>query len=388
MRKAEKLPGALILHCLLKYGMSKIYDVCIQGDGAVGRVLALLLAKERLKVALVAPAEVARPADIRAYALNSASRHLLDSLRVWPDPLFATSISAMQVWGDDGGKLEFSAQAASQDALAWIVDVAHIEAKLLQACNYQSLIETVQEPCAAPLTIVCEGQKSSARNKLGVLWSVKPYAQKAIAARLTSSQPHGGHARQWFAGDGEVLALLPMGGSSGSSLALVWSVHEDHAALLANMAPDEFCKAVFDATQASAGALQLTSGQASWPLGVGSAEKWTGAGWALAGDAAHSVHPLAGQGLNLGLADAACLASVLAGREYWRSLGDEKLLRRYERSRKADVAAVSAVTDGLQNLFAQSAAPVQAVRNWGMNGLAASQPLKNWLVSRAAGITL
>ncbi len=370
--------------------MSKFYDVCIQGDGAVGRVLALLLAKERLKVALVAPAAAPGTADIRAYALNSASRHLLDSLRVWPDPLFATPLSAMQVWGDDGGQLEFNAQAAGQDALAWIVDVAQFQVQLLQACSYQSLIETVHQPCPAPLTIVCEGQKSSARQKLGVQWSTKPYAQKAIAARLTSSLPHGGHARQWFAG-GEVLALLPMGGSSSNSLALVWSVHDEHATMLASMAPDEFCKAVLDATQARAGALQLTSGQACWPLVLGSAERWTGPGWALAGDAAHSVHPLAGQGLNLGLADAACLASVLAGREYWRGLGDEKLLRRYERARKADVAAVSAITDGLQNLFAQSAAPVQAARNWGMNGLdglAVSQPLKNWLVSRAAGVAL
>ena len=87
----------------------------------------------------------------------------------------------------------------------------------------------------------------------------------------------------------------------------------------------------------------------------------------------------------MGLADAACLATTLAGREYWRGLGDEKLLRRYERARKADVAAVSAVTDGLQNLFAQSAGPVQSMRNWGMDGLAASSWLKNWLVNRAAG---
>jgi 2-polyprenyl-6-methoxyphenol hydroxylase-like FAD-dependent oxidoreductase len=97
------------------------------------------------------------------------------------------------------------------------------------------------------------------------------------------------------------------------------------------------------------------------------------------------VHPLAGQGLNLGLADAATLHQVLAGREYWRNLGDEKLLRRYERSRKAEVAAVGAVTNGLQLLFAQSQPGWQSVRNWGMNGFAASTPLKNWLIKRAAG---
>jgi 2-polyprenyl-6-methoxyphenol hydroxylase-like FAD-dependent oxidoreductase len=98
------------------------------------------------------------------------------------------------------------------------------------------------------------------------------------------------------------------------------------------------------------------------------------------------VHPLAGQGLNLGLADAAGLAAVIHGREYWRGLGDEKLLRRYERSRKADVAAMGAVTDGLHGLFAQSDARWQALRNWGMKGFARSGPLKEWVTRQAMGL--
>ena len=369
----------------------------------VGRATALLLAKERLKVALVVPHAhkpvqdtLAAPQDIRAYALNSASKNLLQSLRVWPDESFATPVNAMQVWGDDGGKLEFNPVTSTQEALTWIVDVPQIEARLLQACSYQSLLETVTESelvnISAPLTIICEGQKSSSRGNVNTQWTRKPYAQQAIAARFTSSLPHGGCARQWFA-NGEVLALLPMGGAEGNSLALVWSVSDDHAKLLEQLPPEEFCAELSSACQtnggqSSVGALQLTSARASWPLALSSADRWVGPGWALAGDAAHTVHPLAGQGLNLGLADAACLTSVLAKREYWRSLGDEKLLRRYERARKADVAAVSAVTDGLQNLFAQTAPGWQTARNWGMNGLASSGPLKNWLARRAAGQAL
>ena len=367
--------------------MSKTFDVCIQGDGVVGRVLALLLARERLKVALVGPVPVLRPTDVRAYALNSTSKQLLESLRVWPAELFATPVATMQVSGDDGGKLEFSAQAAGHDALTWIVDVPQLQAQLLQACSYQSLIETVHAPVAAPLTIVCEGQKSSSRDRLSRQWTSRPYAQQAIAARLTSSTAHAGIARQWFA-NGEVLALLPMGGAQGNSLALVWSVQDEHAALLDDLSPEAFCAAVVEASQGAAGALQLTSPKASWPLALGNAAHWVGPGWALAGDAAHTVHPLAGQGLNLGLADAASLAGVLSGREYWRGLGDEKLLRRYERARKADIATISAVTDGLQSLFAQPATFVQTARNWGMNAVAFNQPLKNWLVSRATGTPL
>ncbi len=365
--------------------MSKIFDVCISGDGVVGRTLALLLAKERLKVALVSRSKDLAPADIRAYALNSASKQLLELLRVWPDATFATPVQKMQVWGDDGGAVDFTAQASGQEALTWIVDVPQLESQLLQACSYQSLIETVSAPVTAPLSIICEGQKSSSRSDLGAEWTRKPYAQKAIAARLESDLPHGGAARQWFGQHGEVLALLPMGGSLGNSVALVWSVSDDRTALLENLPPEEFCAALGVACQHSVGQLQLTSQRASWPLALGSADRWVGPGWALAGDAAHTVHPLAGQGLNLGLADAASLCRVLSSREYWRSLGDEKLLRRYERSRKAEVATVGAVTDGLQRLFALQPTAWQSARNWGMNGFAASAPLKNWLIKRAAG---
>ena len=365
--------------------MTKLFDVCIRGDGAVGRTLALLLAKERLKVALVSQATLAPPADVRAYALNGTSKQLLESLRVWPGESFATPVQKMQVWGDAGGAVDFTAQASGQEALTWIVDVPQLQSQLLQACNFQSLIETVSAPAAASLNIICEGQKSSSRSDLGTQWSHKPYAQKAVAARLETDLPHGGIARQWFAGHGEVLALLPMGGSHGNSVALVWSVSDERAAMLENLSTEAFCAQLADACQHSLGHMRLTSERASWPLALGNADRWVGPGWALAGDAAHTVHPLAGQGLNLGLADAADLCQVLANREYWRGLGDEKLLRKYERSRKAEVAAVSAVTDTLQRLFAQSGSAWQSARNWGMNGFAASPPLKNWLAKRAAG---
>lgn len=379
---------AAILHCLLKWVMSKSFDVCIRGDGVVGRVLALLLAKERLKVALVAPPGKPSAVDIRAYALNSASKKLLEGLRVWPDASFATPVQHMEVWGDNGASVGFNAVEAGQEALTWIVDVPQLELHLLQACSFQGHIETVTKAVNAPLSIVCEGQKSSSRNDIGAQWTRKPYARKAIAARLESDLPHRGRARQWFTDLGEVLALLPIGGIQGNSLALVWSVTDEHAAKLEKLPPKEFCTALSQACKFntdSLGQMRLISERTAWPLALGSVDRWVGPGWALAGDAAHTVHPLAGQGLNLGLADASGLANVLAGREYWRDLGDERLLRRYERARKAEVAAVSAVTDGLQTLFAQTQPGWQTLRNWGMNGFAASQPLKNWLTNRAAG---
>ena len=370
--------------------MSKSFDVCIRGGGVVGRTLALLLARERLRVALVAPApSQAAASDVRAYALNGASRRVLEGLRAWPDAALATPVTHMRVWGDDGGALNFNvpvaASGASPAALAWIVDVPALEQQLHEACRYQGQIEILDAPATAALTVICEGQKSHSRSEFATGWSHKPYPQKAIAARLHTELAHHGVARQWFSG-GDILALLPMEGPNGNSVALVWSVSAARADVLENMSLDAFCAELHSLCGLETGALRLSSDRSSWPLALSQADHWVGPGWALAGDAAHTVHPLAGQGLNLGLADAACLASVIAAREYWRGLGDEKLLRRYERARKGDTAAVGAVTDGLHNLFAQQSAPWQALRNWGMKGFAASTPLKNWLAQRAAGL--
>ena len=368
--------------------MSQQFDVCIRGGGVVGRTLALLLARERLKVALVASPDHGSHEDVRAYAINSASKSLLESLRAWPEEPFVTPVLEMQVWGaggsDAGTRLDFSAQSVAQPALAWIVDVPALEQRLGEAVRFQSHIDVVQTPVKAALQVVCEGQKSTSRNEFGASWTVKPYAQSAIAARLTSRQPHGGVARQWFK-NGDILALLPMSGAQGNTVALVWSVSTERADALEKMSADDFCAALQADCGDTPGALSLSSERASWPLSLSNADRWVGPGWALAGDAAHTVHPLAGQGLNLGLADAAALSVVLAQREYWRGLGDEKLLRRYERQRKADVAAMGAVTDGLHGLFAHTDARLQALRQWGMAGFARSGPLKAWLVRQAMG---
>lgn len=380
--------------------MTKSFDVCIWGDGVVGRTLALQLAQARLRVALVSrPDSPPLVSDVRAYALNGASQRQLQSLRAWPDLQHATPVRAMEVWGDDGGYIDFQAHqqgdAPARDALAWIVDVPALEDQLAQAIRYQPQIETLAadtataQPVKASLRVICEGQYSAGRASLPVQHDVKSYGQRAIAARLESTLPHHGSARQWFTG-GEILALLPIGGEKAHGLALVWSVSDERAAALQQMPDAEFCAALQSVCGSVGGSFRLTSERACWPLTLSSAQRWVGSGWALAGDAAHTIHPLAGQGLNLGLADAACLVNVLAGREYWRELGDERLLRRYERARKSNVVAMGAVTDGLHSLFGYDDAllsgPLQALRNWGMNSVAMSNPLKRWVAKRAAGI--
>jgi 2-polyprenyl-6-methoxyphenol hydroxylase-like FAD-dependent oxidoreductase len=367
--------------------MPQHFDVCIRGAGVVGRTLALLLAKERLRVALVEEHAVPdAAAGLRAYALNAASRQLLESLRVWPAETLATPVSDIQVWNSAAPQpqLEFSAASIDQAALAWIVDVPALERLLADAARFQPQIEVVGSPVEASLQVVCEGSHSRSRSEFGVTWESHSYAQRAISARLESTQPHLGIARQWFS-HGEVLALLPTGGAHASSLALVWSVSLERADALKKLSAEEFSAALQASCGTLHGKLSLTSERASWPLAFSSAQRWVGPGWALAGDAAHNIHPLAGQGLNLGLADVSGLASVLAAREYWRSAGDEKLLRRYERARKADVAAMGWLTDQLHGLFAHTDARWQSLTHWGLRGFARSGPLKSWAIRQATG---
>ena len=376
--------------------MAQPFDICIRGAGIVGRTLALLLARDRLRVALVSdalpPALVADPApaaDVRAYALNTASHTLLESLRCWPDAEHATAVHQMHVWGDKGGEVTFTASQQGAPALAWIVDVPALEARLGEAVRYQPMIEVVESPVHAALTVVCEGKASATRAELGVKFDRMPYHQQAIATRLQCEKPHGQTARQWFA-DGEILAFLPMQGEAGNSVAVVWSVQEDRASALQALPPEEFCAALQEASHGALGALTLDGPRGAWPLHKAQAQRWTGSrdqrAWVLAGDAAHTVHPLAGQGLNLGLGDAATLAQVLHGRDYWRSVGDVKLLRQYERARKTALMAVGGATDGLQLLFARSDATTQGLRNWGMQGFERSGWVKTWVARQAMGL--
>lgn len=372
--------------------MAKPFDVCIRGAGIVGRTLALHLANQRLRVALTTPAaataDTPPPTDVRAYALNQASRDLLEGIRCWPDEANATPILSMQVAGDSGGYVSFSAAAQGVSALNWIVDVPALEARLEEAVRFQPLIETLDMPPTAALTVVCEGKASQTRAELGVEFALTPYGQWAVATRVKCSEPHGQVARQWFAG-GEVLAFLPLGGAQGNLCAIVWSVSPERAKTLQSMSADAFCAELQSASHQALGPLTLASARSSWPLQQAQAKRWCGVGpsgpWVLAGDAAHNVHPLAGQGLNLGLGDVAELSRTLDTRPYWRSVGDAKLLRAYERARRADFAVISQAGDSLQQLFFHQHPALQALRNWGMNQFERSGPIKHWVAQRAMG---
>jgi len=365
----------------------KHVDVLVRGAGIVGRSLALSLARGGLQVALLGD-DPTRPAgpDVRAYALNAASVGLLQSLKVWDalPPHAATPVHEMHVAGDaPGAHIEFSAWEQQVRELAWIVDAAALERELASAIRFAPHIQTVTTAVDAPLVALCEGKASAAREALGVRFERHDYGHRAIAARLTASRPHANQAWQWFRSP-DVLALLPFDTPQpGNSYGLVWSLPETRAQELLGLDDAAFEQALADATGGAAGRLALGSPRAGWPLMLGRASAWCGPGWALLGDAAHVVHPLAGQGLNLGLADVIALSKVLAAREPWRALGDEKLLRRYARERAVPTWAMSQVTDGLLRLFAQEQPALRELRNRGMDLVNHLHPLKRWLTARA-----
>lgn len=378
------------------------YDICIRGAGIVGRTLALMLARERFRVALVAsPSPASALPDVRAYSLNERAVALLDALRCWPPAPAVTPVHRMQVWGDDGGQLQFDATDLGQGPLNWMVDVPVLEERLAQAVAFQPQIETLAEPASAPLTVICEGRASQTRASLGVEFEVHPYPHHALAARLHTERPHEGVARQWFrmgpapsanGPRGEVLALLPLGGENGQEVALVWSVDPGRAQELLAMPADLFALELQAACGAALGPMQLVSERALWPLQQARASRWIGhlpgtgrQAFALAGDAAHAMHPLAGQGLNVGLADVAELVDVLRQRESFRELSDLRLLRRYERARQADVMAMGCVTEGLQRLFAKPDPLMTPLRNWGLKAFDHSGALKHWITRQAMG---
>lgn len=364
--------------------------------------LALSLSAEGWRVAWARAEPSVQPAqaDVRTYALNARAIALLERLRIWPAlRAWSAPVHEMAVQGDKGGQLSFSAWQQCVGELAWIVDAAELERLLGEAMRFAPRVTVVppvqgmHSPVPAALLAICEGKHSSTRAALGVGFERQPYGHWGVAARLKASRAHHGVARQWFRSP-DILALLPFNHPDpDASYGLVWSVPQSRAQALLALTAADFESALQDAIAQSApgaldvvGELSLSSAVAAWPLALAQAQRWSGPGWVLVGDAAHQMHPLAGQGLNLGLADVDTLVAVLRQArtdEPWRTPGDERTLRRYARQREWPTKAMAGVTDGLLRLFADERAPVRELRNAGMSLVGRLGPVKSWLIGRA-----
>jgi ubiquinone biosynthesis UbiH/UbiF/VisC/COQ6 family hydroxylase len=367
------------------------YDVIIVGAGLVGAAFALALQGSGLRVALVegrAPTPLPQDEswDSRIYAISPASVDFLSGLGIWNNlpPARMQRVEAMHIVGDNGvASLDFSAYETGVAELAYIVESRLMQSALWQALRDTSGVTVVcPAECAglniaedgatltlsdgqtlsARLIVGADGARSWVRSQAGIEAQDKDYRQSGVVANFAAEKPHGGIARQWFRPDG-ILAYLPL---PGNRISIVWSTHTDHAQELLALPAAEFCAEVAQASQSALGELALLTPPAAFPLHLIRVARIAAPRVALIGDAAHQVHPLAGQGVNLGFGDARALAETLKSRGP-RDCGDALLLRRCERARKEEIVAMQSVTDGLKELFGKQNAAVGALRNVGLS---------------------
>ncbi len=383
------------------------FDIAVIGGGLVGKTAALALTQGGRRVALLAqpcaPLPEGAAFDARVYALSASSQALLERLRVWQalDLSRLAPVYDMRVFGDAAAELHFSAFQASVPQLAWIAESSLIERALDSALRFQpnlTWLDTraqgldVKAGAAtiglanggvleADLVVGADGAHSWVRAQIGSKVERRDYKQTGVVANFGAERPHGDTAYQWFK-DGEIIALLPL---PDGHVSLVWSARTEHARELMELDPAQLAAEVERVTQGTLGALECVTPAKGFPLALQTVDRLIAPRVALVGDAAHLIHPLAGQGMNLGLRDVAALADVVAKKEAFRDLGDTVLLRRYERARREDIRALMIATDGLQKLFAVPGTIARAVRNSGMAFVGAQPLLKRWLVSAALG---
>ena len=420
---------------------ASVFDVAVVGRAAVGLAAGLALARAGLRVAMVGPevpgTESARSApgqpgaagfvaasphsaddwDNRVFALSPSSRALLESLGAWQamDADRIAPVHDMRIWpqaAPSGGltpkALHFSAWQARIDALAWIVENRNLTRALAQACRFAgfatfdsplSALDLDGDPAAARLSLAdartlkarlvvgADGANSRVRELAGIAGSLTDYPQRAVVGNFSTTLPHRDCAYQWF-GEHGILALLPL---PGQRCSIVWSAPNALADELLALEPQDLAGRVEAVSGDALGQLSPIGAAAAWPLRLGRVEGLAARRVALVGDAAHVVHPLAGQGMNLGFGDVQALADTLRGREAPRDPGERLLLRRYERARAEPVLAMRLATDGLQKLFDPGSAlsqgpfgaPLAALRGLGWQAVASSGLLRRLLVSQA-----
>ena len=397
--------------------MARDFDALVVGAGVGGAVLAALLVRSRLcqpeRVALLADRLPAPPAaqadwDLRVFALSRASERVLQLAGVWPllPTARRTSYEAMCVW-DAGGtprdahSLRFDAAGLGEPNLGHIVDGAQLHWHACEAARaagvifLQASLETLRahddavtlqlddgRTLRTGLLVGADGAHSRVRQLAGIETAGHAYDQEALVAHIATGQPHERTAWQRFLPGGP-LALLPLGDGRSS---MVWSVPRTQVPALRALSPDAFGEALTRASDAVLGPCRLTSPLTAFALNLQYALRYIATRTVLIGDAAHVVHPLAGQGLNLGLLDCATLVEILREADGMGACGDLRALRRYERWRRSENLLAVAGLDALQSLFSGDQPLLGSLRRAGLRVVAALPPLKDRLARQALGL--
>jgi 2-octaprenylphenol hydroxylase len=388
--------------------MKKSYDVVIAGGSMVGATLAAALGDSRLQVAVIEPQPlepITDQPDLRVSAITLASQTVFENLDVW-DAMRrqrAAPVERMQIW-DGQSVLNYDSADIGEPCLTWIVEnrvmVNALVSRLRQYSNVE-LLNPAQltavdmdadrvrislntgSVLTARLLVGADGADSAVRKAAAIDWRRHDLDQSALVARIRTEHPHEHTAYQHFLPSGP-LALLPL--DDVHTVSMVWSADRPRARVLAALDDPAFNLELQQAFGSKLGRLQVASPRVSFPLALGFADTYTCERIALIGDAAHTVHPLAGQGVNLGILDAVTLAEVLQG-AIGRDIGLHPLLRRYERVRKGADLGMQLVTGGFRYLFGSEWPPIRAFRRGGLSLTERLLPLKNAIMRQASGLT-
>ncbi|NPD14425.1 2-octaprenyl-6-methoxyphenyl hydroxylase [Xinfangfangia sp. D13-10-4-6] len=392
-------------------------DVVIAGGGLNGPALALALAQGGLSVTVVdqrpAPARAEAGFDGRAYALSIASKRLLSAIGIW-DQVGAKSQPIHQIKASDGRPgqgpapffLTFDADEIEEGPMGFMLEDRYLYAAFLQAMNETPGITLISgqavtdqqigpagasvtlasgEALTASLLVGCDGRGSGVALRAGIRRQAAGYGQTALVTAVHHQIHHEGCAQQFFMPGGP-LAILPLAGGYHSSI--VWSEESSLAAKIAALSDDDFLTALRPRFGDFLGEIQLAGARFTYPLSLSLAEHFVSDRVALVGDAAHGVHPVAGQGLNLGLRDVAALAEVLIlARRRGEDIGSGVPLEEYQRWRRFDSTLLALGMDGVTRLFSNDNPLLRLGRDLGMGLVNATPGLRRRFIRQAAGLT-
>jgi 2-polyprenylphenol 6-hydroxylase len=383
-------------------------DVIVVGAGLVGLAAAIAFAKQAKKVALVdvkpINTEKTLDWDARIYALSPVTETWLHALGVWSgvDASRVNAIDAMHLWSDTDEELVLGSSDANLPKLGVIAENQNLTHALWQQINMLDVTVITDSPCAflqnaeqhvtlclenktqisAKLIVAADGVNSWVRSQTNITVKQKSFNQTAIVANFSTEKNHQNIARQWFAPH-ETLAMLPLVGKNAS---LVWSVSTEKAEELLKLSSTDFAEQVEVQSRYALGDLNPVGKALSFSLNQQTACSIIAERVVLVGDAAHQIHPMAGQGVNLGFRDVMQLTSLATKLHAMQDIGETSFLRKYERSRGADIATMNTLTTGLDALFASDSSMMKQVTNWGLRQLNRQSALKKLLIQQAAAI--